>query len=112
MRQAFAFAAVRGYGDLSPVMPNHPKDRHVLAAAVRGSAAVIVTVDLRDPPSTALSRYDIEAVHPDQFLSDQLDLDPQTTLRCFGRATRGLPKTDAHNEAVLSLAGRKGSRIR
>jgi hypothetical protein len=31
-------------------MTNHPKDRHVLAAAVRASAEVIVTSNLSDLP--------------------------------------------------------------
>ena len=51
--------------------------------------AVIVTANLRDFPPSALSRHDIEAVHPDQFLSDQLDLDPPTTLRCLAEQLAG-----------------------
>jgi predicted nucleic acid-binding protein len=83
MRTAFPLADVDNYENLMPAMTNHPKDRHVLAAAVRGGAAVIVTANLRDFPPTALSRYEIEAIHPDEFLQDQLDLDPRRTRRCL-----------------------------
>lgn len=83
MQAAFPHAAVEDYADLTPVMTTHPKDRHVAAAAVRGGAAVIVTANLKDFPPRALDRYDIDAVHPDRFLQDQLDLDPQRTLTCL-----------------------------
>ncbi len=50
-----------------------PDDRHVLAAAIHGVASVIITFNLRDFPADILSRYDIEALHPDDFLSDMID---------------------------------------
>ena len=37
MRESFVDAEITGYEDLIPVMQNDPKDRHVLAAAVRES---------------------------------------------------------------------------
>jgi predicted nucleic acid-binding protein len=82
MRCAFPDALVTGYEALIPAMTNHPKDRHVLAAAVRADAAVIVTNNLTDFRSEDLQPYDIDAVHPDDFLLDQLDLYPAQTVRC------------------------------
>jgi predicted nucleic acid-binding protein len=49
-------------------------DRHVVAAAIRGQANLIVTFNLRDFPSDALAQYDLEAKHPDDFLCEQFDL--------------------------------------
>ena len=83
MRKAFPNAAVDGYQALAAAMLNDPKDRHVLAAAVRGSAALIVTANVDDFPTAALSLYDIDVVHPDDFLQDQLDLAPAVTIRCI-----------------------------
>lgn len=44
------------------------KDRHVVAAAVAGSAHVIITSNLRDFPASALMPLGIEAQSPDEFL--------------------------------------------
>lgn len=81
MARAFPLADVEGYEGLIPAMSNQEKDRHVLAAAVRGGAALVVTADLKDFPADALEPYAIEAIHPDAFLLDQLDLDPGRVLR-------------------------------
>lgn len=53
-----------------------PDDRHVLAAAIKGAANVIVTFNLRDFPERELSKYQIEAQHPDEFVICQIDLHP------------------------------------
>jgi predicted nucleic acid-binding protein len=83
MRSAFPNALVECYENLIPAMTTHPKDRHVAAAAVRGGAALIVTANLRDFPSESLSQYDIAAIHPDDFLQDQLDLSREVTITCL-----------------------------
>lgn len=62
-------ALVTGYEDLIPSLQlPDPNDRHVLAAAIRARADVIVTVNLRDFPSKALDPLAIEAQHPDEFV--------------------------------------------
>lgn len=76
MQRHFPDAQVLGYESLIPNMSNDPKDRHVLAAAVRANADLIVTFNLKDFPQSALAPYDISAVHPDVFLCDQFDLNP------------------------------------
>jgi hypothetical protein len=52
-----------------------PDDRHVLAAAIRARAQVIVTANLSDFPSADLSQWDIEPKSPDAFVRDQIGLD-------------------------------------
>ncbi len=44
-------------------------DRHALAAGIEAGADVIITFNLSDFPSVTLTAYDIEALHPDSFLS-------------------------------------------
>jgi predicted nucleic acid-binding protein len=83
MRRAFPDAEVTGYEALIDGMTNDPKDRHVLAAAVRGNAEVLVTFNLQDFPESAVKDFDITVVHPDEFLLDQLDLYPGVVLGCL-----------------------------
>ena len=85
MNQAFPDALVTGYEALIDEMANDPKDRHVLAAAVRGGAEVLVTENLRDFPAEAFSPYDLQAVSQDTFLLDQLDLRPSEVIDALRR---------------------------
>jgi predicted nucleic acid-binding protein len=80
MRGAFEDAMVTGHEPLVATMTNDPKDRHVLAAGVRGSAAAIVTFNISDFPVSATKPLEIETVHPDEFLLNQFDLDPDQVL--------------------------------
>ncbi|MFF4598145.1 PIN domain-containing protein [Amycolatopsis sp. NPDC001319] len=80
MTKHFDDALVTGYEYLIDGMTNDPKDRHVLAAAVKGGAQVIVTENIKDFPAAALDPYDIKAVTADEFLLNQLDLYPQATV--------------------------------
>ena len=51
-----------------------PDDRHVLAAAIKGRADLIVTANLKDFPRSKLAPWGIEAQHPDEFLTHQFHL--------------------------------------
>jgi hypothetical protein len=73
-------AEVRGYEDLTETMTCDPKDRHVLAAAVRGREEVLVTFNTDDFPKASTLDYDLVVIHPDEFLLDQLDLYPGATV--------------------------------
>lgn len=68
---------VENFEDLIPALQlPDPNDRHVLAAAIRGRADVIITYNLKDFPETALQKYGIAPQHPDEFLTHVLDLAP------------------------------------
>jgi hypothetical protein len=68
---------VGGYEELvgGLTLPD-PADRHVLAAAIRAGAQIIVTFNLKDFPDDALAAYGIETKHPDDFVIDQIGLAP------------------------------------
>lgn len=53
-----------------------PDDSHVLAAAIDGEADEILTLNIRDFPSNALSAHGIMRRHPDEFLLEALHADP------------------------------------
>src|SRR6184192_1619909 len=75
-------ALVIGYEDLiEGLQLPDPDDRHVLAAAIRARADVIVTFNLADFPAARLQGYGIEAVHPDDFIVYQFDLNPSAACR-------------------------------
>ncbi|MGE3446766.1 MAG: hypothetical protein AB7H92_04195 [Microbacteriaceae bacterium] len=66
-----------GYRSLVDGLTCDPKDRHVLAAAVRADAAAIVTFNVRDFPASSVEAFEIEIIiDPDTFLLDRLDLAP------------------------------------
>lgn len=58
-----------------------PGDRHVVAAAIRSGSQAIVTFNLKDFPSATLEPLGIEAVHPDDFVADLLDLAPAIVIQ-------------------------------
>jgi predicted nucleic acid-binding protein len=69
MAAYFPDARVTSYEELTGSMTNHPKDRHVLAAAVAGRADVLVTENLKDFPPAAVARLGITVAGQDDFLS-------------------------------------------
>lgn len=85
MEAAFPEATVTGYEAMVDSMTNDTKDRHILAAAIHSNCEVIVTFNLKDFPEPALIPHGIAAVHPDEFLLDQLDLYPQPVGRALVR---------------------------
>ncbi len=81
MNGASEDAAVSGWEDsVSTVTLPDPDDRHVVAAALRGRADAIVTANVRDYPPDVLDPLNLEVIHPDTFLLDQLDLAPHVVL--------------------------------
>ncbi len=85
MRESFEEAMVTGYELLEPGMTNHPKDRHVLAAAIVGRADVIVTKNLGDFPAKSRAPYDVDVQHPDAFLCNQWELDEEVMVTAIER---------------------------
>ena len=102
-------ALVTGYEDLIPglQLPD-PNDRHVLAAAIRGHANVIVTMNLRDFPREILGPLGIDAQHPDEFVPHLLDLAPGAVVAAAQNHRLSLknpPKTAAEYLATLERQG-------
>lgn len=79
MCEAVPDCLVTNYHGLADNVPlPDPDDRHVLAAAIRSNAQVIVTFNLKDFPDAALAPFGIEAKHPDDFLLDVIGIAPAT----------------------------------
>jgi predicted nucleic acid-binding protein len=108
MRDAFPDAQVTGYEELTGRMTCDPKGRHVVAAAVRANAEIIVTFNIRDFPVQSLAPYDLVVVHPDSFLLDQLDLYPELTIRAVESIAAGYESPPMTTEEYLEKLSRAG----
>jgi predicted nucleic acid-binding protein len=75
LRRHFPEAWIEGFEPLIEVMTNNPGDRHVLAAAVRAHADLIVTYNRRHFPAASAQTWEIEVQGPSTFLRGLYDLD-------------------------------------
>jgi predicted nucleic acid-binding protein len=83
-------------------------DRHVLAAAIAGHADSIVTFNIKDFPNQALDQYDIEAIHPDDFICHQLDLMPYQALTAIKHIRSRLKNPPYTADDLLDIYKRSG----
>lgn len=75
MNDAFPEAIVDSYQDLIPAMKlPDPDDRHVVAAAIRGGANIIVTENIGDFPASFLGGYGLEVRTADEFILNTIEL--------------------------------------
>ena len=90
-------ALVDGHQSLVPALElPDPDDRHVLAAAIKCGADLILTFNLDDFPEQALTIHGLGACHPDLFLVDQLNLDAERVcmaMRQHRARLKNPPKT-------------------
>lgn len=93
MNQALPDARIVGYEDIIEglELPD-PDDKHVLAAAIRSGATAIVTANRRDFPTKHLAVFGIEALDPDVFICDLLDLNSALVIRAVRNARVSLRK--------------------
>lgn len=82
--KAFPDALVLNYDGLIDKLdlPDE-KDRHVLAAAIKTNANIIVTNNLKEFPDAYLDTYGLKAKSADDFLTDIIDLNLETAVKAF-----------------------------
>jgi predicted nucleic acid-binding protein len=102
-------AMIEGFEDLIPslALPD-PGDRHVLGVAIRAGAQAIITTNLRDFPTKALAPYEIEALHPDTFVLQALDLYPGALCELLTEQVADLRNPPLHRDEVLERLSRCG----
>ena len=83
-------------------------DRHVLAAALRSSASVIVTFNQKDFPAAALAPFGIEAQHPDEFIENLFDLDQAAVVSAAQRQRAQLKNPTMDVTRYLDVLLRQG----
>ncbi len=109
MNRAVRDCLVTGYEPLveSLHLPD-PDDRHVLAAAIKSSAQVIVTTNLKDFPEAELQPWNVEVKSPDDFVLDQITIDARIVYSCvreIANSRRNPPNTVEDVLAELERAG-------
>lgn len=93
---------VEGYQELiDGIKLPDPDDRHVVAAAIKGNAQTIVTYNLADFPSSTLSKYEIDAQHPDDFLRHLLDLAPAKVIATVQETRKSLKNPPRNSREYL-----------
>ncbi|WP_339477213.1 PIN domain-containing protein [Pseudomonas fluorescens] len=109
MDRAIPEACVIDYEDLVTglTLPDRD-DRHVLAAAIRCGAGVIVTFNLKDFPDVLLAPFGIEAQHPDEFVENLFHLDPSAVVAAAQRQRQQLKNPVMDIESFLNLLQRQG----
>jgi len=103
MERAFEDAMVSEYADFQTVAANLPDadDAHVLAAALKTQAAMIVTENLKHFPSRILSPLNIEAKSADEFIADTIALDPGRAVAAIRRMRERFNKPEKTAELLL-----------
>jgi predicted nucleic acid-binding protein len=100
---------VTGYEELITALQlPDPLDRHVLAAAIRSKADIIVTFNLRHYPNEVLEKYGIDVQHPDEFITHLLDIAAPTVCAAAKRHRESLRNPPKSVEEYLSVLERQG----
>ncbi len=109
MDRAIPGAVVTGFEPLMAglSLPD-PNDRHVLAAAIRCHASVIVTFNERDFPGDVLDAFGMEAQHPDVFAENLFDLDPASVVAAAQRQRQQLKSPPMAVDRYLDILRRQG----
>lgn len=82
--RAFPDAFVQHYqGIISSLTLPDPDDCHVLAAAIKSNANVIVSNNIKDFPEEYLRSFGIRVQSADDFLTDIIDLNHELSIKAF-----------------------------
>ena len=84
LRAVFPESLAQGFEHLIGECTNDKKDRHVLACAIHSKAEVILTFNLKDFPEESLSRWQVSAEHPQDYLIMLFRLEPLQVMQHLG----------------------------
>ena len=109
MNDAVRDCLVTGYQGMADglALPD-ADDRHVVAAAIRSGSQAIVTFNLKDFPAATLEPLGIEAVHPDDFVADLLDLAPAVVVQVLDAQATALRNPPRRLEDLLATLENNG----
>jgi len=109
MTDAVRDCLVQGYEPLVDVLDlPDPDDRHVLAAAIKVNAQLIVTRNLKDFPAKTLAEWGIRPKSPDNFVRDVMDFDSRAVWACVQQIVDSRKKRPVTVDDVLGELQRDG----
>jgi len=115
---AFPEAMVADYEGFIEKCTNDPKDRHILAAAIRAKVETIVTMNVKHFKVADLAPWGITAAHPGDYLKvlydhdegvvvsvlhRMADLRKKTLIEMLSRLSAGVPAFTSHVASDLGL---------
>lgn len=107
--QAFPDALVTNYSGLIETLElPDMKDCHVLAAAIKTNANVIVTNNIKDFPEEYLASFGLSAKTADDFLTDIIDLNPERAVAAFKEMVLNRTDPDQDEFEVLTILRKHG----
>ena len=109
VNEAFPDALVVNYEPLieTLTLPDI-KDRHVLAAAIKTNANLIVTNNLKDFPKEYLSSFGLSAKCADDFFTDIIDINHETSVEAFNKLVLNKKKPPYDAFDVLDIFRNNG----
>lgn len=108
-QMAFPDALVENYESLIEGLdlPDE-KDRHVLAAAIKTNANVIVTNNLKDFPKEYLATFGLKAKSVDDFITDIIDLNQEKAIEAFKELVLNRTNPDLDEFQILDRLRKLG----
>lgn len=83
-------------------------DRHVLAAAIKANADLIITNNLKDFPEDYLSSFGLKAKTPDDFFTDIIDLNHDLSVQAFKKLVSSKKNPPYNEYDVLDIFRNNG----
>ncbi|MGI6521038.1 MAG: PIN domain-containing protein [Fermentimonas sp.] len=104
VNQAFPDALVQNYESLIKFLslPDE-KDCHVLAAAIKINAHIIVTNNTKHFPTETLAMYDLKTKTADDFLTDIIDLNQDVAVEAFREMVLNKKNPELDEYEVLAM---------
>jgi len=84
IRRSFPEAEVSNFESLIDSLEVDPKDRHVLAAAIRGNCQLVLTFNLRHFPKEKTEVWGVDVAHPQDYLKVLYEMEPKLVIGRLG----------------------------
>ena len=109
VNEAFPDALVQNYEPLieTLTLPD-TKDRHVLAAAIKTNANLIVTNNLKHFSIEYLSSFGLSAKDADDFLTDIIDLNHNASIKAFRDLVMNKKNPPLDDYQILNIFRKNG----